>query len=313
MIGPNLNIADWNVRGLNDQERKDTVHSFLTDTPCHIACIQETKLDFVDHQTAAYIGGFKLRSFAHRPAIGTRGGILLLWDDEHVIISDIHMGNHLISAMVSVRACGTSFKLTTVYGPSTDADKGSFLAEVIAASPANDQNWLLIGDFNLIYQAEDKNNDNLNFRLMGQFRRALTTCQLREIKLQNRKYTWSNERENPTLVRLDRAFCNAGWDLAFDNHVLHALSSSLSDHCPLRLSSPVQSKWSSQGTYLPLRIFLAQNSGFSRQGHSSLDGADYTHSSSPRDQPQVESYSAQLTNLEQGSLLKLQASASHGA
>src|SRR4051812_9038131 len=72
---------------------------------------------------------------------------------------------------------------------------------------------------------------------MGQFRRALTTCQLKEIKLQSRKYTWSNERENPTLVRLDRAFCNSGWDLMFENHVLHALSSSISDHYPLLLSN----------------------------------------------------------------------------
>jgi hypothetical protein len=72
---------------------------------------------------------------------------------------------------------------------------------------------------------------------MGQFRQALTTCQLKELKLLNRKFTWSNERESPTLVRLDRAFCNSSWDLAFENHVLHALSSSLSDHCPLMLSN----------------------------------------------------------------------------
>ncbi|XP_071680438.1 uncharacterized protein [Lolium perenne] len=68
-------------------------------------------------------------------------------------------------------------------------------------------------------------------------RRALTTCQLKELKLQNRRFTWSNERETPTLVQLDRAFCNAAWDLEFENHVLHALSSSLSDHCPLLLSN----------------------------------------------------------------------------
>ena len=49
--------------------------------------------------------------------------------------------------------------------------------------------------------------------------------------------TGSNERDDPTLVKLDRAFCNPGWELAFGNHVLTSLSSSLSDHCPLMLSS----------------------------------------------------------------------------
>jgi hypothetical protein len=35
---------------------------------------------------------------------------------------------------------------------------------------------------------------------MGQFWNALSTCQLKEIKLQNRKFTWSNEHENPTWL-----------------------------------------------------------------------------------------------------------------
>uniref|UniRef100_A0A8R7PUW5 Endonuclease/exonuclease/phosphatase domain-containing protein n=1 Tax=Triticum urartu TaxID=4572 RepID=A0A8R7PUW5_TRIUA len=204
MIGPDLSIVNWNTRGLNDQGHKETVHAFLADTRCHIACIQETKLDHIDQQTASYIGGLSLRSFAHRPAIGTRGGILLLWNEDHVEVSNVHLGTYLISANVSIRACGTSFKLTTVYGPTDHAEKEAFLSEAVAAKPSDDSKWLIFGDFNLIYQAEDKNNNNMDFRLMGLFRRALNNCQLKELKLQNRRFTWSNERETPTLVRLDR-------------------------------------------------------------------------------------------------------------
>jgi hypothetical protein len=40
-----------------------------------------------------------------------------------------------------------------------------------------------------------------------------------------------------TLIMLDRVFANAEWDQAFDSHVLHDLSSSLLDHCPLLLSN----------------------------------------------------------------------------
>jgi hypothetical protein len=57
------------------------------------------------------------------------------------------------------------------------------------------------------------------------------------LHLQNRKFTWSNEQHDPTLVKLDRFFCNAEWDAAFSSHVLHALSTSLSDHCPFLLSN----------------------------------------------------------------------------
>jgi exonuclease III len=168
MLGLLLDIICWNVRGLNDQAPKDTVHATLAQTTCHISCLQETKLDFIDHQTAGYIGGFRLRSFAHRPATGTRGGILLLWDEDHVSITNIHIGTHLLSAEVTTLSCGTSFKLTTVYGPTADSEKAAFLEEALAAKPTDDnEKWLILGDFNLIYQAEDKNNGNLNLRLMG--------------------------------------------------------------------------------------------------------------------------------------------------
>jgi hypothetical protein len=61
-----------------------------------------------------------------------------------------------------------------------------------------------MGDFNLIYEAHDKNNLNLNRRLMGQFRRTLDDYELLEFALQNSRYTWSNERVESTLIRLDR-------------------------------------------------------------------------------------------------------------
>lgn len=61
--------------------------------------------------------------------------------------------------------------------------------------------------------------------------------------LQNRKYTWSNEQNNPTMSKLDAFFCNKDWDITFDKHILHALSSSLSDHCPLLLANSDGPRW----------------------------------------------------------------------
>jgi hypothetical protein len=95
---------------------------------------------------------------------------------------------------------------------------------------------LITGDFNLIYQASDKNNLNINRRLMGKFRAAIDSCELLELCLQNRRFTWSNERDNPTLVCIDRAFCNSEWELSFPNFALNALSTGSSDHCPIVLA-----------------------------------------------------------------------------
>ena len=84
MLGQPVNFISWNVRGLNYPDRRATVHETIAATSCHLACLQETKLAAMDQFTAAFLGGARLKSFAQRPAVGTRGGILLLWDDEAV-------------------------------------------------------------------------------------------------------------------------------------------------------------------------------------------------------------------------------------
>jgi hypothetical protein len=59
------------------------------------------------------------------------------------------------------------------------------------------------GDFNFIYRVQDKSNLNVDCAMMGCFRHLLNDIELSEVHLMVRRLTWSNEREAPTLVRLD--------------------------------------------------------------------------------------------------------------
>jgi hypothetical protein len=90
MASPNLDIISWNVRGLNTPARCITVHDMLSSTFCHLACLQEKKLHSVDGTLAAYLGGYKLNNFIFKPAVGTKGGILLLWSDNHLDLTDMY-------------------------------------------------------------------------------------------------------------------------------------------------------------------------------------------------------------------------------
>jgi len=78
MLEQPVNILCWNMTGLNCLDPQTTVHQTIAASSCQIVCLQESKLDSVDKFTAAYLGGFRLRSFAQLPAVGTRGGILML-------------------------------------------------------------------------------------------------------------------------------------------------------------------------------------------------------------------------------------------
>jgi hypothetical protein len=77
-----------------------------------------------------------------------------------------------------LRWSGTSFCLITVYGPTDEDAKHLFLAELISLKPDSAKPWIVLGDFNQIYSASDKNNLNLNRRNMGRFRNAFDSYEL---------------------------------------------------------------------------------------------------------------------------------------
>uniref|UniRef100_A0A453J0G7 Endonuclease/exonuclease/phosphatase domain-containing protein n=1 Tax=Aegilops tauschii subsp. strangulata TaxID=200361 RepID=A0A453J0G7_AEGTS len=109
--------------------------------------------------------GSEFDDFTFLPAYGTRGGILLAWKSRVVTISDPLLTQNALMAKVSA-ASGTPWWLTTVYGPQDDTDKILFLQELRDIRAARPGPWMLCGDFNLIYRAEDKNMGGLHQRMM---------------------------------------------------------------------------------------------------------------------------------------------------
>jgi exonuclease III len=162
---------------------------------------------------------------------------LVAWDPDRYDAQLISSAHNSITAAFTSRAGGPAWTLTNVYGPSdTDVAKEAFLHDLQELRHSVVGPWLIVGDFNVIISAADKNNDRLNRRLMAKFRAMLNITEMKDIKLVGRRFTWSNEQNPPTLVRLDRAICNVDWDASFPNAQLTAISSSISDHCPLVLS-----------------------------------------------------------------------------
>jgi hypothetical protein len=70
---------------------------------------------------------------------------------------------------------------------------------------------------------------------MHRFCHLIDDCQLDELYLHGRLYTWTNKIQRPTLERIDHAFALVDWIEAFPSHHLRCLSSDCSDHAPLLL------------------------------------------------------------------------------
>jgi hypothetical protein len=83
-----------------------------------------------------------------------------------------------------------------IYGPQRDVDKRAFLRELQDIRDLHVGPWLVAGDFNLIVDPADKSRGCLHHSMMSRFRRALSTLELKELYLNGRRFTWSNERES---------------------------------------------------------------------------------------------------------------------
>jgi exonuclease III len=137
----NCKILSWNVRGLNEVDRRDSVQpSFVPglnvsmlsttvrDTGSTIVCLQETKLTTIDDATILRTWGQNfLNNIAVLPANGSRGGILLAASNDFFSLSQVYTTSHTVLAMITMKADNSAWWITGVYGPQSSAEKLVFL------------------------------------------------------------------------------------------------------------------------------------------------------------------------------------------
>jgi exonuclease III len=232
-----VSLLNWNPRGLNNPAHRNSIQRFVSNHSCNMVVFQETKMmEITAAIVSEAVGPQFAANFIYKPADGTRGGILIVFSDDFAIVLDpLASSNHFITGTVTDKSNGSSWTMTAVYGPQEDADKVIFLQELRRIKNMVLQEWIMLGDFNLIKCLQDKSNSNVNLRMMGRFRRTIDELDLREIHLQGRRFTWSNERELTVHCKLDRVLVTQAWELSHLQYQLTPTSTSISDHCPMIL------------------------------------------------------------------------------
>jgi hypothetical protein len=94
-----LRILSWNVRGLNNPHKCDRVKFWLRQWKCDIVCLQETKLEFLDRRIIRSLWGNPYVDWEFLEAVGTAGGVLLLWDKRVVEKLDSFVGRFSVSCL----------------------------------------------------------------------------------------------------------------------------------------------------------------------------------------------------------------------
>lgn len=93
--------------------------------------------------------------------------------------------------------------------------------------------WVVCGDFNITMDPGDRNTQGSDWRAPLHFSRLVSSLGLLNITLGGRRYTWTNDRDNSAMARLDRFLISNKWNTRFPNSTQKALSNTSSDHCTI--------------------------------------------------------------------------------
>ncbi|TVU02265.1 hypothetical protein EJB05_52261, partial [Eragrostis curvula] len=222
--GQTFNLVSWNVRGLGDDDKCKLVRDGLSSPSPAIICVQETKLNDVSRFKAASFLPHGFSDFSFVEATGTRGGLLTAWNPNVFSRSSFIARQHTLTTSLTSTSSDLHLTVTNVYAPADHRDSQTFLDDLVELASHVSGPWLHAGDFNLLRDTADKNNERFDFALAAAFNDAINQLNLIELPLLDRLFTWSNKRASPTLARLDRVFINRPSHIPTQYHP-HLLSS----------------------------------------------------------------------------------------
>jgi hypothetical protein len=74
------------------------------------------------------------------------------------------------------------------------------------------------------------NKGAINNRIMRKFNQTIDALQLLELDLIGKKFTWSNEQDDPTMSRIDRLMATTEWHDLYLSANLQAICTMTLDH-----------------------------------------------------------------------------------
>ncbi|KAL4285443.1 hypothetical protein GQ457_16G011680 [Hibiscus cannabinus] len=169
------------------------------------------------------------------PAVGSAGGLLSLWDSDFFKVIDKFVAPKYVALIGVIQSINLKCGLVNVYGPSIDSEKKCLLIRVSSLLEILANPMVYWGDFNMFLCLEEKMGLTLNNSLIDLFKAFVFDVGFIDLPLQGR-FTWCNNRDPPTFVRLDRFLISTDFESAFPwvNQLL--LGKSISDHNAIILS-----------------------------------------------------------------------------
>ena len=102
-----IKIFCWNVRGLNDREKRKLIKGVVRNQKPDLVCLLETKVKDISMQMVKSVGVGRFLNWASVDARGAAGGLLLFWDNRVLENLEVESGGY--SIFVRFRNCADGF------------------------------------------------------------------------------------------------------------------------------------------------------------------------------------------------------------
>ena len=199
-----IKILCWNVRGLNDIEKRKLIKGVVRNKKPDLVCLMETKVKEMSVQMVNCVGVGRFLNWASVDARGAAKGLLLFWDNRVLEKLEVESGGYSISIRFRNRDDGFTWIFSRVYGSMIGSEKEDFWEELEAICGLWEDPWCIGGDFNAIRFPEERRNAPRLTVEMRRFSEVIGDLGLRNFPLAGGPFTWIGGLNSQVASRLDR-------------------------------------------------------------------------------------------------------------
>ena len=161
-----IKILAWNVRGLNDREKRRMINLVVRAQKADLVCFLETKMSEISLKMVKSLGVGRFMDWEAVDAGGALGDILIFWDNRVLELLELEQDVYTISSCFRNVEDGYIWVFTGVYGPVLSRAKEEFWEELGAIKGLWNEPWCVGGDFNSIrFPGEMRDGHNLTVEM----------------------------------------------------------------------------------------------------------------------------------------------------
>jgi len=231
-----MNALIWNIRSVNTQQAFERLTKMHRQNHYEFVGLMEPK------QQAKKLERYRNKIGLAQAISNVSNKIWAFIDEVFEVTVMYNMVQQLTLRLFHTES-HVEFVLTLIYAKCDAIERIELWDSLYAMARDMDAPWLVGGDFNVIWDEEEKFGGlPVSLNEIDDFRHCINTCNLFDLGFKGSIFTWWNGRaeEDCIFKRLDRCLANVEFQQTFPGIEVQHLSKTGSDHSPMYLKCDIE-------------------------------------------------------------------------